>query len=80
MFVYDPRGMTWDQWCKLVCELFAAQQLQPAPEAQWQNWVSGLVGIGYFTEQGVPDARGFNNWQQWAQRFVGIMNFRRNLQ
>jgi hypothetical protein len=33
-----------------------------------------MTGIGYFTEFGVPDSRGFESWQDWAQQFVGIMS------
>ena len=71
---FDPRLMTWDQWCKLTEEQFAPQQLGHVPEAQWKEWVDGMTGIGYFTSFGVPDSRGFESWQDWAQQFVGIMS------
>ena len=71
---YDPRGMTWDYWCKLTEEQFAPQQLGHLPEEQWRKWVDGMVGIGYFLNSGVPDSRGFENWQEWAQTFMGIMS------
>jgi hypothetical protein len=73
MTPYDPRGMTWDQWCKLTEEQFAPQQLGHLPEESWREWVDGMTGIGYFINSGVPDSRNFENWQDWAQQFVGIM-------
>lgn len=76
MITYDPRGMTWDQWCALTVELFAANELGTMPEEQWQDWVNGMQSIGYFNESGVPDARGFATWQDWASQFVGIMSIR----
>ena len=71
---YDPRGMSWDQWCALTAEQFAANQLGVAPETEWKSWVDGLSGVGYFMNSGVPDSRGFEDWQDWAQRFTGIMS------
>lgn len=73
MIVYDPRGQTWESWCGLVAELFAQQQLGVVPEARWQEWADGLSGVGYFSNSGVPDSRGFASWQDWAAAFVGAM-------
>ena len=62
--VYDPRGMTWEYWCALMSELFAANQLGTVPADNWRQWADGLAGIGRFP--GVPDSRGFGSWQDWA--------------
>lgn len=74
MVTYDPRNLTWDDWCARMTELFAAQQLGTVPEDDWQDWANGLQGIGYFVNSGVPDARMFNTWQDWASSLVGIMS------
>ena len=79
MIAYDPRGMTWNQYCKLMEELFASQQLGHVPEEDWRQWVDGLNGIGYFVQSGVPDHRGFENWQDWAKAVAGIMSIVPNL-
>jgi len=76
MITYDPRGMEWDQWCALMAELFASQQLGTVPEDRWQDWASGMNGIGYFVESGIPDARGFSDWRDWASQLVGIMSIK----
>ena len=76
MVTYDPRGMEWTQYCPLMSELFAAQELGTVPEERWREWVDGMTGIGYFVNSGVPDSRGFDSWQDWAQRLVGIMDIR----
>lgn len=78
MVAYDPRGMTWPQYSKLMAELFAAQQLGFVPEEKWRDWVDGMNAIGYFTQSGVPDHRGFAEWQDWAKAVVGIMNIGAN--
>ena len=74
MICYDPRGMNWQQYCGLMNELFAPQQLGMVPEDKWRQWVDGLNGIGYFVQSGVPDHRGFANWQDWATQMSGIMS------
>ena len=74
MVTYDPRGMTWDQWCSLMAELFAAQQLGTLPEERWKEWGDGMSSIGYFMNSAVPTTQNFDNWQDWAQQLVGIMS------
>ena len=77
MIVYDPRNLTWDEWCARMAELFAANQLGTLPEEEWRVWADAITGIGYFTESGVPDSRMFPDWRSWAEQFVGIMNIKR---
>ena len=74
MIAYDPRGMTWDQYCKLMAELFAPNQLGYVEEENWRNWVDGLSGIGYFSESGIPNHHGFEHWYQWAEQVCGILS------
>ena len=74
MICYDPRGMTWDQYVKLMEELFAPQQIGHVTEENWRSWVDGMNGIGYFVQSGIPDHRAFDDWRDWAQAMVGIMN------
>jgi len=74
MITYDPRGMDWNQYCKLMEELFAPNQLGHVEENKWRDWVDGMNGIGYFVQSGIPDHRGFDNWQDWAQQVIGIMS------
>lgn len=62
--VYDPRNLTWDAWCALMAEQYAANQLGVSPESQWREWANALSGIGRFN--GAPGAHGFDTWQNWA--------------
>ena len=74
MIAYDPRGMTWDQWCALMAELFATNQLGTLPEERWRDWADGMQGIGFFVNSGVPDQRGFDDWRGWAVKITGILS------
>jgi len=71
---YDPRNMLWDNWCSLMAELFAAQELGTLPEDRWREWGDGMAGIGYFMNSGVPSTHQFATWQEWAENLVGIMS------
>jgi hypothetical protein len=66
--------MVWDEYCKLMEELFAPNQLGHVPETEWRSWVDGMNGIGYFVQSGIPDHRMYDDWKGWAEAMCGIMN------
>jgi hypothetical protein len=66
--------MKWDQWCALMAELFAPNQLGTVTEDKWVDWAAGMNGIGYFMESGIPDPRAFKTWQDWASALCGILS------
>ena len=74
MTTYDPRNMRWDDWCSLMAELFAAQELGTLPEDRWREWGDGMAGIGYFMNSAVPSTHQYETWQDWAENLVGIMS------
>jgi hypothetical protein len=74
MITYDPREMTWDQYVRLMAELFSSNDLGYVPEERWKDWVDGMNGIGYFVQSGVPDADAYEDWRDWAKSMCGIMN------
>jgi len=69
--VYDPRNLSWDTWCALMSELFAANQLGVSPENEWRQWADGVSGIGRFPS--VPSSTGFDTWQDWAFAFANAL-------
>jgi len=75
--VLDPRNLDWDLWCARTSELFAANQLGTIPESQWRIWADAVSGIGYFEQNGVPDSRNFNTWQDWAFALTNSMVLKR---
>jgi len=74
MVTYDPRYMEWDEWCPLMSELFASQQLGITTEEQWQEWADGMAVFFFQAEDGIRDSKGFENWRDWASTLVGIVN------
>lgn len=73
--IYDPRGHTFDSWASLMCELYAAQQLEiPSQLTDWRSWGNGLKAIDVFTNEAIPSTDNFGDWQEWAQELVNAVN------
>jgi len=74
-FIYDPRGHTFDSWASLMCEAFAAQQMEiPIHTTTWQGWAVGMMSVGLFNNEGIPDPYQFDSWDQWATAAVNAFN------
>lgn len=77
--IYDPRYHTFDSWAALMCELYAAQQLQiPNFDVDWKSWGAGLKTIDVFANEAVPEPYNFDDWQEWAEAVVNAVNPRVN--
>jgi hypothetical protein len=73
--IYDPRGHTFESWACLMCELYAAQQLEiPNSQTDWKMWGDGIRAIDTFGNEAIPMTDAFNNWQDWAQAVVNAVN------
>lgn len=73
--VYDPRYHTFESWASLMCELYAANQIEiPTSLTDWKVWGNGLKAIDVFTNEAIPDTSAFDDWQVWATALVGAVN------
>jgi len=73
--VYDPRGHTFESWASLMCELYAAQQLEiPTPFTDWKTWGDGIRAIDVFANEAIPMTDNFDDWMQWAEELVNAVN------
>jgi len=58
-----------------MCEQYANQQLEiPNEQTDWQSWASGLLGIDTFAGRSIPSPYRFDNWDEWAEAMVNVMN------
>ena len=74
-YVYDPRYQTFESWAALMCEEYAANQLQiPTADVDWKSWGAGLKAIDIFANEAIPEPYQFDDWQEWAQALVGAVN------
>ena len=73
--IYDPRGHTFESWASLMCEQYAAQQLEiPNAFTNWKTWGDGLRAIDVFSNEAIPSTSNFDDWQEWAQELVNSYN------
>jgi hypothetical protein len=73
--VYDPRGHTFESWAALMCELYAAQQLEiPTALTNWRTWGDGIRAIDVFANEAIPMTDNFGDWMQWAEELVNAVN------
>lgn len=72
---YDPRYQTFQSWAALLCEQYAAQQLEiPDGGTDWKMWGNGLQAIGIFGNEAVPDTSVFDRWEDWAAALINTIN------
>lgn len=73
--VYDPRGHTFESWSALMVEAYASQQLQMnLTEDNWKDFATGMLAIGLFNNDAIPQPESFNKWNEWAEAVVNIVN------
>ena len=73
--IYDPRYHTFESWGCLMCELYAAQQLEiPNNKTDWKIWGDSLSAIDVFANEGLPRTELYDDWIDWAQALVGAVN------
>lgn len=73
--VYDPRYHTFESWASLMCEQYAANQLEiPNPLTDWKLWGDGLKAIDVFSNEAIPSTEGYDNWLDWAQALLSAIN------
>lgn len=73
--VYDPRGHTFESWAALMCELYAAQQLEiPTALTNWRLWGDGIRAIDVFANEAIPMTDNFDDWQKWAEELMNAVN------
>jgi hypothetical protein len=66
--------MTWDQYNRLMIELFATNPLPIVNEGNWKSFVNEMSKLPYFTKSGIPQAAAFPDWQGWAKAMTGILS------
>lgn len=73
--VYDPRFHTFESWAALMCEQYAAQQLEiPTQLTDWRLWGDGLKAIDIFTNEAIPSTAAYDDWSDWAAALLAAIN------
>jgi hypothetical protein len=73
--VYLPKYHTWESWKDLMVEAYAGQQLDiSTSEDEWKKWAEGLIAIDIFSNEAIPNPNIYENWQDWVESVVNVIN------
>jgi hypothetical protein len=74
--LYDPRYHTFESWASLMCEQYAANQLEipTSIKPTGSCGATDLKSIDIFTNEAVPDTDNYQNWYDWAEALLAAIN------
>ena len=73
--VYDPRFHTFESWACLMVELYAPQNIEiPTHDTDWRVWGNGIKAIDVFVNEAIPSTDAFDDWFEWAQCLLNVVN------
>lgn len=70
--ITDPRELTAKEWCDEMVDEFSDIGEIPFLESedQWREWAVALIRFPQITAFSPPDPNFFEDWQEWAIRFI----------
>jgi hypothetical protein len=71
---YTTYLQTWDNWNSLMIEAFADQSFPKVDEASWPIFANAFAGSPVLQEFAIPNAAGFDTWQEWANQVLVVTN------
>jgi hypothetical protein len=73
--VYMPGYHTFESWAALMCEQYAANQLEiPNENTDWKAWGNGIKAIDIFTNEAIPNTDDYEEWQDWVEALLASVN------
>lgn len=68
----DPRGLSVHEWCDLTAGALSSYGSVPVlqHDQDWRLWGEIVVSIPAIAQLAPPDPRFFDNWGDWAARFI----------
>ena len=77
MIGVDPRGIDrfidWADYMYPDLEQFGTV-VQMMPGANWQDWAAGLSAVNKIAESSAPNPYQFDDWKDWAMRFIQLLD------
>jgi hypothetical protein len=68
----EPQGLEFTQWGSVVAEQLAQYGVaMPYNNDSWKTWVCALFYVPELVSMNIPSADQFDNWQDWADQFIG---------
>jgi len=77
MIGVDPRGIDlfidWADYMYPDLEQFGTV-VKMMPGGNWQDWGAGLLAVNKIAESSAPNPYQFDDWKDWAMRFIQTLN------
>lgn len=77
MTFVDPRFIsTFTEWADYMYPTLEEYGVveQVTFGSDWKSWAAGLLSLNGINQKGVPSPYQFDNWRDWATRFVGVLD------
>ena len=73
-FLPEPKGLKFSQWGAVVAEHLAKYGVAaPYNDDSWKTWVCALFYVPELVAMNIPSAEGFDDWERWAEQFIGAV-------
>jgi len=77
MIGVDPRGIdNFIDWADFMYpdleQLGTVVKMMPG--GNWQDWGAGLLAVNKIAESSAPNPYQFDDWKEWAMRFIQTLN------
>ena len=71
----DPHGLTLKDWADSVILTVPNSWLLGRLDSddRWQEWATGLVRAGSFSQRNLPNPYNFTDWKDWAMRVYPML-------
>lgn len=74
MYLPEAYGLKFGEWGGIVAEQLAQYGISaPMNDETWKTWVSALHEVPELVAMNIPRADGFEDWSEWAERFIGAV-------
>ena len=77
MIGVDPRGIDnfidWADYMYPDLEQLGTV-VKMMPGGNWQDWGAGLLAVNKIAECSAPNPYQFDDWKEWAMRFIQTLN------
>jgi hypothetical protein len=74
IFPFVPEQTDWQSFNGNLIMYYGQEPLPISNELNWHDTARNLVQFPAFASYGIPNPDLFENWQDWAQQFVLLVN------
>jgi len=74
VFPFVPQNTDWQTFNGNLIMYYTSEPIPITDEANWQITAQNIIQTPAFSRYNIPGPVGFQNWQDWANQFVLLIN------